>query len=223
MGDKLEDRLLAYFGAGEPGAGGYNYPMMQNLNANLNYLQLSRKIPLGNSLMDVTVDTIVIYIDTPDTTQNDPCIECLEYGLSPTRYSTQRKLIITGPSINNYLHTVGDYYLFTFSSKDSAGSWIGNLHDPSVTSDSSINHPLQGFFENQRYRIRVNYSVCGNFMMANNDIVTDLEDVRKESEIKNTMWLSGSLKPANPLDSFFVAQPANDSLLNVDGWFFSTR
>ncbi|MBK7965008.1 MAG: hypothetical protein IPK10_06780 [Bacteroidetes bacterium] len=130
LGDKLEDRLLAYFGAGEPGAGGYNYPMMQNLNANLNYLQLSRKIPLGNSLMDVTVDTIVIYIDTPDTTQNDPCIECLEYGLSPTRYSTQRKLIITGPSINNYLHTVGDYYLFTFSSKDSTGSWIETYMTP---------------------------------------------------------------------------------------------
>ncbi|MBP6511629.1 MAG: T9SS type A sorting domain-containing protein [Bacteroidia bacterium] len=220
VGDKLEDRLSAYFGAGDPFADGYNYPMMVSQNADLNYLQLSRKIPLGNSLMDITVDTIVIYIDTPDNTQTELCIECVEYGISPTQFSTQRKLIISGASVNNYLYTVGDYYLFTFSSWDSAGSWIGNLHNSTFTTDSSINHPLHGFFENQRYRIRINYSICGNFMMANNDIKTEVEDVRKESEIKNTMWLSGSPKPANPFDSSFFAQPASDTLLHLEGWSF---
>ncbi len=218
LGDKLEDRMLAYFSPGELPSG-YNYTMMVNQNAKLKYLQLSRLIPHGNSIMNITVDTIVIYIDTPDTTQTEPCIECVEYGLSPAQYSTQRKLVISGASINNYLDTVGDYYLFTLSSRDSTASWIGNLHNASLTTDSSINHPLNGFFENQRYRMRVNYSICGNFMMANNDIFTDLDDVRKESEIKNSMWLSGSPKPADAFDTE-DPQPASNTLLHLAGWSF---
>ena len=221
LGDRLEDRLLAYFSAGVIGTGsgsGYTYPQMITNGAILKHLQLSRLIPASHDTMQLHIDTLTIYIDTPDNTGLNSCLDCSEYGLSPAQYSTQRKLIISGPAIYNYVDTsITNYYLINLTSWDSLGNMVGNLHDGTQTVYSSSVYPLAGFFEQQRYRIKTSYSVCGNFKQNVYDLVTDLEDVRKESEIENKMWLTGYLKPANAF-SVYNAQPANLGVLQDSGW-----
>ncbi len=108
-------------------------------------------------------------------------------------FTTQLKITVTGTDIfTHFLDTIinNNEYLFKFV--DTLG---GNLNNPSFITPLSTSKPFNGFFEDQYYRMRVTYRVCGNF--TGNDF--DLETHVKESKIRNKMWVSGKVQTTSSI------------------------
>ena len=221
MGDELTDYQVAEFTPGDAGNGGYTYPQMQANNAFLNYLQLNRSIRAGLDTMKVQPDTITLYIDYPQTGSDpDSCIDCGLFNVSPVNFHTQRILKFYGASLNKVmaLDTVINQYFYTFSSFDN-GIHQGVLHG-SDTIYNSVQHPYLGFFERQQYRLSVHYKVCGNFKLPRGWSGSfAIDDVRKQSDIKNNMWLCGDSLPMNA-GSTYLKNPGNINDLDLAGWYF---
>lgn len=225
FGDKVEDFLVAEFSAGVPylynGKVGYSYAQMNQNGAWFHYLQLSRKMPHALDTMSVIPDSIILYIDTPDSASNpDSCLDCGLFPINPTVYHTQRKLRFTGSSIQDVLHmdTISNEYFYTFSSFDSIPQY-GVLHNPAYIVWSSTQRPYTGFFEGQKYRLRVYYSITGNFMLPQGYAATpEIDQVRAMSEIENAMWFSGDSLPQNAFSSI-GKNPGDTIELHQKNWF----
>ena len=187
-GDLLEDRMTAFFQDGDGTSGGYTYAqMIQNNDGILDFLQLSRDIEHAET-MDLQVTAFEFYIDDPVSSNPDPatCLECGEYGVDPGFNVTRIKLCVSGSDISNFMtfHSLGDgkrRYFFTFDLNDIASS-------QSLCGGTA---PLGGAIPYQKYRLKVHYKACGNFNVSDLN-TTDLDEVRKDSEILNWMWLSGT-------------------------------
>ncbi|MBL7914553.1 MAG: DUF11 domain-containing protein [Bacteroidia bacterium] len=225
FGDKVEDYLVAEFSAGVPylynGKVGYSYAQMTQNGAWFHYLQLSRKMPHALDTMSVIPDSIILYIDSPDSASNpDSCLDCSSFPINSTVYHTQRKLKFTGTAINDVLHmdhTTNEYF-YTFSSFDTIPQ-SGVLHNPAYIEWSSTQHPYTGFFEGQKYRLRVYYSVMGNFMLPQGYAAQpEIDQVRQMSEIENAMWFSGDSLPQNAF-STIGKNPGDTVELHQENWF----
>jgi hypothetical protein len=201
FGDEITDLLLSHFQEGDASymdsTYGYTYQQMTDLGVYLPYLQLSRKIPAALDTMKLLPLEFTLYIDTPDTVHPN-CKDCSGYNTDTLKYRTQEVLHVTDTAFSGYLAmtTSANRYLFTFSSLDSSGTLIGNLHNnPYITFNDSLS-PFTGFFEMQQYRLKVRYKECGNFVLSPTAIF-DLDNVMKRSEILNQMWLSGKPQSYN--------------------------
>ncbi len=186
LGDIIEDKLWAHFQPGDSSSGGYTYVQMYNLptNIRLPYLQLLRTIPAGIDTMNLQIQEFTLYIDTLGTAGS--CIDCNEFQI-PSQYKTMLAIHVSQAGISNYvdIDAPNNRWLFTFEAPPVAN---GNLGDSIIYSDTSL--PFTGFYESQRYRLKVTYSACGNFTSSNNN-VQEFNELIKRSEITNKMWLCG--------------------------------
>ena len=94
---------------------------------------------------------------------------------------------------------------------DSLNQLIGNLASNSPYIDPT--YPFKGFYEGQRYRLKVRYANCGNFIEGNFDNST-LESVMIKSEIINKMWLCGKKQDHN-IDPMYNTVAALQASLNM--------
>jgi hypothetical protein len=195
LGDIIEDKLWAHFQPGDSSSGGYTYVQMYNLptNIRLPYLQLLRTIPAGIDTMNLQIQEFTLYIDTLGTA--GLCKDCNEFQI-PSQYKTMLAIHVSQAGIANYvdIDAPNNRWLFTFEAPPVAN---GNLGDSIIYSDSSL--PFTGFYESQRYRLKVTYSACGNFTSYNNN-VPDFNELIKRSEINNKMWLCGRKITLNIVD-----------------------
>lgn len=220
IGDQLTDYLIAEFGAGDSGAGGYTYPMMQFQHSYLNHLQLDRIISAGLDTMKVLPDTVLLYIDTPVSGAPDSCIDCGVFNVDSAKFVTQRVLKFFGSSLSKilFLDAVNNRYYFSFSSVDSSGH-TGVLNGSDIIYNNTT-YPYLGFFERQQYRLSVDYNVTGNFNLPRNySGAVALDLIRKQSDIENRMWLSGDSLPSFAWNQS-VKNPANIVELDSAGWYF---
>jgi len=196
--DLLEDRMSAHFEDGNYIDGGYTYSMMQNNYytippstthipdpITLKVLQLDRRIPYSNSnAMDLIVSNIDLYIDVDPSIATGQSIDIANWnlGYGTSSWTTVAHFSISGTQIATFLLQSADpnhldQLFFTFDPVD--------LNDPNVISsyDATYDFFNTGFLPGQRYRLKVNYSVCGNYI--------DLDIPFREAIIENVMWLSG--------------------------------
>jgi Secretion system C-terminal sorting domain len=210
LGDIIEDKLWAHFQPGDSSSGGYTYVQMYNLptNIRLPYLQLLRTIPAGIDTMNLQIQEFTLYIDTLGTA--GLCIDCNEFQI-PSQFKTMLAIHVSQAGIANYvdIDAPNNRWLFTFEAPPVAN---GNLGDSIIYSDSSL--PFTGFYESQRYRLKVTYSACGNFTSSNNN-VPDFNELIKRSEIINKMWLCGSKVSVDSLGSIDQMINSVDSLLDL--------
>jgi uncharacterized repeat protein (TIGR01451 family) len=215
FGDRTEDFLLSNFVDGDKTTGGYDYGQLQQLGLRFNVLQLSRFIPMGQDTMNLMPDSLVFYID--DTTQTgSSCIDCDLFDAGGA-YTTILKInagsndiskyfIGTSPAYNEYRYAFTSYY-------DSiANTYSGNLHD-FASLITYTNNTFTGFLPSQHYRLRVFYSVCGNF---SGGASTDADAFVKPSQITNRMFLSGNIHQA--VSNNIPKQPNTVALLDSAGW-----
>lgn len=215
FGDRVTDYTSSHFQDGEFGIG-YTYSQMTAIGANLPVLQLSRIIPMGFDTFALTVDSIYLYIDAPNTTTPN-CINCSEFEDDPAKWRTQREVRIGGANLATFLSTgaTNNVFLFTFTAYDSSGTLAGTLHQyPSLYFNNDATNPFTTFEINQQYRLKVTYRVCGNWQP--NPLSLVLEDYIKEINIQNTMFLSGDIKTTANVSTFHQAlntvAELNDSL-----------
>ncbi|HNJ64163.1 MAG TPA: hypothetical protein PLK16_12625, partial [Saprospiraceae bacterium] len=187
LGDIIEDKLWAHFQPGDPTGGGYSYAQMIGLptNVRLPYLQLLRTIPAGIDTMNLQIQEFTLYIDTLGTA--DTCLDCNEFQI-PSQFKTMLAIHVSKAGIANYvdIDAPNNRWLFTFEAPPVAN---GNLGDSIIYANPSL--PFTGFFEKQRYRLKVKYSACGNFYSGNYSSPS-FEELIKRTEIINKMWLCGS-------------------------------
>ncbi|MFN0187904.1 MAG: T9SS type A sorting domain-containing protein, partial [Bacteroidia bacterium] len=209
-GDQLEDKMTAYFQDGDSSAGGYNYVQLRNIGLTLPFLQLSRIIPAGLDTMKAFPLEFTFYIDSIMSPSN--CIDCDGFSLDTSITRTLYKLNISGANLNQYLDVIQNEnrLLFTFDgSIDSLNQLIGNLGSNSPYLDST--YSFNGFYEGQRYRLKVRYANCGNFIGENIDNTT-LASVMIKSEITNKMWLCGAKQDHNKPQMYNTVDELRDSL-----------
>ncbi len=209
-GDQLEDKMTAYFQDGDSSSGGYNYIQLRNIGLTLPFLQLSRIIPAGLDTMKAFPLEFTFYIDSIMSPSN--CIDCDGFSLDTSITRTLYKLNVSGANLNQYLDVVQNEnrLLFTFDgSIDSLNQLIGNLGSNSPYLDST--YSFNGFYEGQRYRLKVRYANCGNFIGENIDNTT-LASVMIKSEITNKMWLSGSKQDHSKPQMYNTVDELRDSL-----------
>ena len=191
-GEIIEDKLWAHFQEGDPSSGGYSYLQMINLptNIRLSYLQLLRTFEASLDTMKLDLQEITLYIDTAAT--GGQCLNCSDFQV-PNTYNTMLAIHVSGSSLANYVQadTLKNRWLFTFNESEIADS---TLTDSIIYSNNTL--PFTGFYEGQRYRMEVKYSVCGNFIPDNVLTITQ-DEVIKRSEIVNKMWLCGRKVPLN--------------------------
>jgi hypothetical protein len=189
--DILQDVLTAFFVDGDNTMGGYSYPqnMIPN-NAILDHLQLARDIPFG-ATMNLNVESIELYIDAVDINNGTNCFECNGF-YTPGQlndFNTILKACFPPSYAGLQFADNGEdrRFLFTFN--------VADILSNACATFSAFNgfetDPLQLL---QYYRLKVNYSVCGNFP-PDGLTSTDIDAVRRTSEILNTMWLSGMAHP----------------------------
>lgn len=182
-GDGLQDEMVAYFADGDASNGGYDYASIITAGGRLDFLQLSRDIPFGTD-MDITVESIILYIDekVPGTSTN--CFECENFYPVPEwiNYDTQEQLCIpvTAPFFQSMNMGSDRRFFFTFQEADLISTAL---------QCASFN-PVTDFHPEQRYRLRVNYTVCGDFPPVSMSSVI-FDDVSHRSEVFNLMWLTG--------------------------------
>ncbi|MFN0188372.1 MAG: T9SS type A sorting domain-containing protein [Bacteroidia bacterium] len=208
-GDQLEDKMTANFQDGDS-SGGYNYVQLRNIGLTLPFLQLSRIIPAGLDTMNAFPLEFTFYIDTIMSSAN--CIDCDGFSLNPNITRTLYKLNVSGANLNQYLDIFQseNRLLFTFDgSIDSLDQLIGNLASNSPYIDP--NYPFKGYYEGQRYRLKVRYANCGNFIGNNGDHTT-LESAMIKSEITNKMWLCGTKQDHDNPQMYNTVEELRDSL-----------
>ncbi|MBK7887169.1 MAG: hypothetical protein IPJ86_07670 [Bacteroidetes bacterium] len=188
-GDQLEDKLTSFFQEGDTTSDGYSYLQLKDIGLTLPYLQLSRIMPAGLDTMKAFPLEFTFFIDSIMTPAN--CIDCEGFSLDTSSTRTLYKLNVSGANLSQYLDIFQseNRMLFTFDgSIDSFNQLIGNLGSNTPYLDSV--YPFKGFYEGQRFRLKVRYANCGNFIGGNNDSPS-LSNSMIKSEITNKMWLCG--------------------------------
>ncbi len=220
FGDRTEDFLLANFVDGDNTSGGYNYAQLQQLGLRFNVLQLSRFIPMGLDTMNLVPDSLVFYIDDTSLTGGG-CIDCGEFN-SGSGYNTVLKLNVGANDISDFFigsSVAYNEYRFAFTSfYDSVNNvYSGNLHDyPNLITYTS--NSFTGFMPSQHYRLRVFYSVCGNFIGGGS---TDADVYVKPSQIINRFFLSGKIHQT--VSDLIPQQPNTVAELDSAGWTVDTN
>ena len=212
FGDKVEDFLLANFVDGDRTNGGYDYGQLQQLGLRFNVLQLSRFIPLALDTMQLTVDSLVFYID--DTLGNGTCIDCSTFA-SGNGYSTLLKINAGPADVSKFLtgtSVADNEYRYAFTSFLNGSTMSGTLHDyPTLI--TYTNNTFTGFMPSQHYRLHVFYSVCGNF----NPVASqNIDDYVKPSQILNRFFFSG--KVHHTVSHNIPQQPNSVAELDSAGW-----
>ncbi|HNF41832.1 MAG TPA: hypothetical protein PLS40_12715, partial [Bacteroidia bacterium] len=212
FGDKVEDFLLANFVDGDRTNGGYDYGQLQQLGLRFNVLQLSRFIPLALDTMQLTVDSLVFYID--DTLGNGTCIDCSTFA-SGNGYSTLLKINAGPADVSKFLtgtSVADNEYRYAFTSFLNGSTLSGTLHDyPTLI--TYTNNTFTGFMPSQHYRLHVFYSVCGNF----NPVASqNIDDYVKPSQILNRFFFSG--KVHHTVSHNIPQQPNSVAELDSAGW-----
>lgn len=212
FGDKVEDFLLANFVDGDRTNGGYDYGQLQQLGLRFNVLQLSRFIPLALDTMQLTVDSLVFYID--DTLSGGTCIDCNTFA-SGNGYSTLLKINAGPADVSKFLtgtSVTDNEYRYAFTSFLNGSTLSGTLHDyPTLI--TYTNNTFTGFMPSQHYRLHVFYSVCGNF----NPVASqNIDDYVKPSQILNRFFLSG--KVHHTVSHNIPQQPNSVAELDSAGW-----
>jgi uncharacterized repeat protein (TIGR01451 family) len=186
-GDELEDYLLAHFEPGDNTNGGYTYTtMMTSLNINLGYIQLYKRFgKTGAADYNVDVTGFDFYIDDPNITG-----VCDEYEFfegytnqNPTALHLTVDKATVSQAVWNSLFERGvapddDKMLFTF----------GETQLTNLTNQTGLSITVKpgwtiNFLENQKYRLRVRYKVCGN--------KTPASDKKDDGVVENFMYLRG--------------------------------
>ncbi|MEI2759123.1 MAG: T9SS type A sorting domain-containing protein [Bacteroidia bacterium] len=190
--DTLEDYLSAYFQDGDNSGtgGGYTYQQLVTAGVPLHFMQLSRIIPFGLDSFNLTIDSVVLYIDTliPNT---NACIDCADFGLTGNSVVTQS--VVAFNRADAYSHCVladvpRNQLLFTFC--DTTG---GNIQAFETFTNNSF--PFVAFKTGQRYRLKVRYSVCGNYRLPFNSI----SNLVCNSPISNNLWFTGKQQGADAI------------------------
>ena len=212
FGDKVEDFLLANFVDGDRTNGGYDYGQLQQLGLRFNVLQLSRFIPLALDTMQLTVDSLVFYID--DTLGNGTCIDCNTFA-SGNGYSTLLKINAGPADVSKFLtgtSVADNEYRYAFTSFLNGSTLSGTLHDyPTLI--TYTNNTFTGFMPSQHYRLHVFYNVCGNF----NPVASqNIDDYVKPSQILNRFFFSG--KAHHTVSHNIPQQPNSVAELDSAGW-----
>ncbi|HNC34418.1 MAG TPA: hypothetical protein PLZ26_09905, partial [Bacteroidia bacterium] len=212
FGDKVEDFLLANFVDGDRTNGGYDYGQLQQLGLRFNVLQLSRFIPLALDTMQLTVDSLVFYID--DTLGNGTCIDCNTFA-SGNGYSTLLKINAGTADVSKFLtgtSVADNEYRYAFTSFLNGSTLSGTLHDyPTLI--TYTNNTFTGFMPSQHYRLHVFYNVCGNF----NPVASqNIDDYVKPSQILNRFFFSG--KVHHTVSHNIPQQPNSVAELDSAGW-----
>ncbi len=115
--------------------GGYDYGQLQQLGLRFNVLQLSRFIPLALDTMQLTVDSLVFYID--DTLGNGTCIDCSTFA-SGNGYSTLLKINAGTADVSKFLtgtSVADNEYRYAFTSFLNGSTLSG-------TRDASMDAPI---------------------------------------------------------------------------------
>ncbi|HNF41806.1 MAG TPA: hypothetical protein PLS40_12580, partial [Bacteroidia bacterium] len=190
--DTLEDYLSAYFQDGDNSGtgGGYTYQQLVTAGVPLHFMQLSRIIPFGLDSFDLTIDSVVLYIDTliPNT---NACMDCADFGLTGNSIVTQS--VVAFNRADAYSHCViadvqRNQLLFTFC--DTTG---GNIQAFETFTNTSF--PFVAFKTGQRYRLKVRYSVCGNYRLPFNSV----SNLVCNSPITNNLWFTGKQQGADAI------------------------
>lgn len=190
--DTLEDYLSAYFQDGDNSgsSGGYTYQQLVNAGVPLHFMQLSRVIPFGLDSFNLSIDSVVLYIDTiiPNT---NACIDCADFGLTGNSVVTQS--VVAFNHADAYSHCViadvpRNQFLFTFC--DTTG---GNIQAFQTITNASF--PFVEFKTGQRYRLKVRYAVCGNYRLPLNAV----SNLVSNSQIINNLWFTGKQQGADAI------------------------
>ncbi|HOZ91149.1 MAG TPA: T9SS type A sorting domain-containing protein [Bacteroidia bacterium] len=190
--DTLEDYLSAYFQDGDNSGtgGGYTYQQLVTAGVPLHFMQLSRIIPFGLDSFNLTIDSVVLYIDTliPNT---NACIDCADFNLTGNGVVTQS--VVAFNRVDAYSHCVmadvpRNQLLFTFC--DTTG---GNIQSFETFTNTSF--PFVAFKTGQRYRLKVRYSVCGNYRLPFNSV----SNLVCNSPISNNLWFTGKEQGADAI------------------------
>ncbi|HRU18427.1 MAG TPA: hypothetical protein P5070_11310, partial [Bacteroidia bacterium] len=192
--------------------GGYDYGQLQQLGLRFNVLQLSRFIPLALDTMQLTVDSLVFYID--DTLGNGTCIDCNTFA-SGNGYSTLLKINAGTADVSKFLtgtSVADNEYRYAFTSFLNGSTMSGTLHDyPTLI--TYTNNTFTGFMPSQHYRLHVFYNVCGNF----NPVASqNIDDYVKPSQILNRFFFSG--KAHHTVSHNIPQQPNSVAELDSAGW-----
>ncbi len=220
FGDRVEDFLRANFVDGDASGGiGYNYAQLQAHDLRFNVLQLSRFIPFGVDTMNLTPDSLIFYIDDTVNTTNG-CIDCDDFNMPLDSNTTILRLNVGPADLNKFFvgsSITAEELRFAFTSFLSGSTLSGNLHDyPALITHT--NNTFSGYMPTQNYRLRVFYSVCGNFSGNGSLEVTDYV---KESKVFNRLFLSGNIKQV--VSDLIPQQPNTVALLDSAGWTLDTN
>jgi hypothetical protein len=211
-GDLIEDRMEAHFQDGsiegpvdlngvpcDNSIIGYEYSQM-GVNS-LDVLEL-RRLFSNNALvqMGLEVQSITAYVDIPCS--NCPASDCVDCPI-PSSFHTQVKYDYTANAGTNPYTLNGNTLLLTFHASDFISAPPGATLLP--TSNPLFSFSLNQFEPNQRYRIIVRYSVCGNF-----ESINDPDHGVLKTIIDNTLYLSGTTWSTIP-----PSMPNNETELNI--------
>lgn len=204
FGDKLTEKQIARFNDGYPSLGGYNYQQMLDLDARLDYLNFATYLPTGLSTMKLKVEGFDFYVDNIDSNSTSPCIDCALMEADTVNYYTTLHLSADSSIIHSYLQTdtLQNLFFYTFSTDSAADS---NLYS---NYNYIANNNFNGYYPNQRYRLRVRYEVCGTFAAPEN--AGALEDVAHKADITAGSWLAGTQLPLNAPSIY--GQMPNDTI-----------
>jgi len=223
-GDKLTDKLIAHLQDGDNTTDslnpipGYTYAQMLAHNAKLNYLQLLRTFPLMDTVMDIRIHDFTLYIDARDTLSSGLCYDCALYGQPPFGFTTMAVFQVSDTGTINSLITkpANDKRLFTFH--DSIMEFDSVPQPHVIYQGGNPSFQFHDYNIDQRYRLSVNYDVCGNFESIFGSPAT------KESFISNYMWMSGAAlaygsggtMPNNEIELEDNGWTLDSSLVNMD-------
>ncbi len=208
-GDLLTDRMIGNIFNGGATQDGYTFSEVQAYGQNLlDVLQIDRIVHQGGvSSMNLIPKKFTFYVDVPYNSL--PCIDCLEMSdFDPnysSNYETIRIIEVDATSTLwsqfveiNQLNNQQDLQIFfTFSNDPNDVNMNSGVVMPSGTPPA-----FSGFHPNHRYRLVMEYEVCGNFT------TTDPQSVslsQLKSSIKNHMWLSGQRQTSNAAGSILDA------------------
>lgn len=232
-GDALLDRQIGQLSPGGTANGGYTLSQISGLGANVpDVLQLHRQITKGGSAvgaMNLQPKSIKLLIDEPVAPGQTPgpVLYSSQFSdmIDPITYANHQTVwaielddsdpVEWGKYVEVYYANGGeDLVLFlTFSNDIQSIPSTVNMND-NVTFGSGT---FTGFTPDQKFRLMVEYHVCGNFIPAN---PANFNDCRKESVITTHMWVAGKKHEYNPNISYPspVADPllANVPYLNGD-------
>lgn len=224
-GDALLDRQIGQLSPGGTANGGYTLSQISGAGANVpDVLQLHRQITKGGfavGAMNLQPKSIKLLIDEPVAPGQTPgpVLYSSQFSdmIDPNTYAANYQTVWAielddsdpvewGKYVEVYYANGGeDLVLFlTFSNDIQSIPSTVNMNDH-LTAGSGT---FTGFTPNQKFRLMVEYHVCGNFNPAN---PANFNDCRKESVITTHMWVTGKKHEYDP--NITYPSPEADPLL----------